>query len=119
MQYLHDPFNHVDENDDGLEALLHTVAWDAQIEHLLFQAHLRTPVAPNPSTPQPAPEHTVIPDIRFFARVLDIEKGLIKDLKDQLGCTHLPRNLEREAKMNAYLIMSLADVAKPPKLTSY
>jgi hypothetical protein len=119
MQYLHDAYNHAnDDNDDGLEALVQTVAWNPEIEHILFQAHLRTPVNPNLiSAPQLAPEQTVIPDIRFFSRVLDIEKDLIKDLKAKLACTEIPRRLERETKMNAYLIASLAEVAKPQRIS--
>lgn len=105
MQYLHDDYNHTEENDDGLQAIVHATACSSQIEHLLFEAHMRTP------DPQ-----TVIPDIRFFSLVLDIEKALINNLKAQLGCTHLPRNLKRETKMNAYLAASLAQVAKPQRI---
>jgi hypothetical protein len=105
MQYLHDHYNHTEENDDGLQAIIHAAACSSQIEHLLFEANMHTP----------APQ-TVIPDIRFFSLVLDIEKDLINNLKAQLACTHLPRHLERETKMNAYLAASLAEVAKPQRI---
>lgn len=131
MKTLHDLLltNHPAENDDGLMALYHAVAWHPEIDSILFDANSRTPAPPNINVarltqqlaPQPVPQPSATSNIQFAALVRDTQQHITDQLKVNLRRKHLPVELMEEAWTDAVIAAQLAQAAmqRPLKRRRY